>query len=92
MKYLNGNYYAEVKDKTYLIHPTESNFLRRRDPTKSLRTQYQVQIETQIRKSQKVIRNINNELMVKNYPKNKQPIQEQQTIKPPICPSCKRNN
>ena len=45
-----------------------------------------------IRKNQKVIRNDNNELIVKNYPKNKQPIIQQQKFKPPHCPSCKQNN
>ena len=69
MKYLNGEYYVEVKDHRYRIHPTENNILRKRDPPKSLRTQYQVQNETQIRKNQKVIKNYNNQLVVKNYPK-----------------------
>ena len=91
MKYLNGNYYVEVKDHRYKIHPTENIILRLRDEPKSLRTQYQVKNETQIRRNQKVIRNKNNEVVVKNYPKNKQPIQ-QQKFKPPNCPSCKRNN
>ena len=43
-----------------------------------------------MRKNQKVIRKDINELAVKNYPKNKQPII--QNFKPPNCPSCKRNN
>ena len=30
-------------------------------------------------------------MIVKNYPKNKQPIQQQQKNKPPNCPSCKQN-
>ena len=90
MKYLNDNYYVEVKDKRFLIHPTENIILRLRDPPKSLRTQYQVQNETQIRKNQKVIKNDNDELIVKNYPKNKnkQPIIQKQL---PNCPSCKQN-
>ena len=92
MKYLNGRYYVEVKDHRYKIHPTENIILRLRDEPKSLRTQYQVQNETQIRRNQKVIKNDNNELLVKNYPKNKQPIIQQQKLKPPNCPSCKRNN
>ena len=93
MKYLNGNYYVEVKDKRYKIHPTENIILRKQDPPTSLRTQYQVQNETQIRKNQKVIRNDNHELIVKNYPKNKikPPVIHQQS-KLPNCPSCKRNN
>ena len=71
MKYLNGESYVEVKDHRYKIHPTENIILRKRDEPKSLRTQYQVQNETQIRKNQKVIKNDNDQLIVKNYPKNK---------------------
>ena len=90
MKYLNGEYYVEVKDKRYQIHPTENIIFRKRDPPKSLRTQYQVQNETQIRRNQKVIKNDNDELVVKNYPKNKnkQPIIQKQL---PNCPNCKQN-
>ena len=90
MKYLNGEYYVEVKDHRYKIHPTEHIILRKRDPPTSLRTQYQVQNETQIRRNQKVIKNDNDQLIVKNYPKNKnkQPIIQQL----PNCPSCKQNN
>ena len=83
MKYLNGEYYVEVKDHRYKIHPTENIILRKRDPPTSLRTQYQVQNETQIRKNQKVIKDNNNELVVKNYPKKKQTNQQQQKFKLP---------
>ena len=92
MKYLNGDYYVEVKDHRYRIHPTENLVLRERDPPKSLRTQYQVQNETKIRRNQKLIENDNDELIVKIHPKNKQPIIQQREIKLPNCPSCKRNN
>ena len=34
MKYLNGKYYVEVKDKKYKIHPTENIILRERERTK----------------------------------------------------------
>ena len=90
MKYLNGEYYVAVKDHRYRFHPTENIILRKRDEPKSLRTQYQVQNETQIRRTQKVIKNNNDELEVKNYPKNKnkQPKIQKQL---PNCPSCKRN-
>ena len=71
MKYLNGEYYVEVKDHRYRIHLTENIILRKRDPPTSLRTQYQVQNETQSRKNRKVIKNDNNQLIVKIYPKNK---------------------
>ena len=90
MKYLNGEHYVEVKDHRYKIHPTENIILRKRDPPNSLRTQYQLQNETKIRRNQKVIKNDNDEIIVKNYPRNKkQPIIQQQL---PNCPSCKRNN
>ena len=92
MKYLKGRYYVGVKDHRYKIHPTENIILRLRDEPKSLRTQYQVQNETQIRKNQKVIKNDNDQLIVKNYPRNKQPNIQQQKFNLPNCPSCKRNN
>ena len=92
MKYLNGDYYVEVNDHRYKIHPTENILLRKKDPPTSLRTQYQVQNETKIRRNQKVNKNDNDELVVKNYPKNKQPITQQQKFKPPNCPCCKRNS
>ena len=91
MKYLNDEYYVEVKDYRYKVHPTENIILRKRDPLTSLRTQYQVQNETQIEKNQKVIRNDNDQLVVKNYPKVKQAFIQQQIFKPANCPSCKRN-
>ena len=69
MKYLNGEYYTEVKDHQYKFQPTENIILRKRDEPNSLRTQYQVQNETKIRRNQKVIKNNNDELIVKNYPK-----------------------
>ena len=92
MKYFDGQFYLEVKDHRYKIHPTDNNILLKGLPPKSLRTQYQVQNETQIKKNQKIIRNNNNESDVKNYPKIKQPvIQQQPKFKPPDCLSCKRN-
>ena len=91
MKYLNGEYYVEVKDHRYKIHPTENIILRKRNPPTSLRTQYQIQNNTQIRRNQKGIRTDNNQLIVKNYPKNKQPNIQKQNFKPPTCPSCKQN-
>ena len=91
MKYLNGEDYVEVKDHIYKIHPTEIILLRKPDPPITLTTQYQVRNETQIRRNQKVIKNDNDQLVVKNYPKNKnkQPNIRNQL---PNCPSCKRNN
>ena len=92
MKYLDDSYYVEVKDHRYKIHPTENKILRKRDPPTWLRTQCQVEKETQIRRNQKVIKNDTDELVVKSYPKNKQPIVQKQNFKPPKCPSCERKN
>ena len=82
-----------MKDHRYKVHPTENIIIRKGDEPKSLRTQYQIQNETKIRRNQKVIKNDNNQLEVKKFPKskNKQTIQ-QQKFKPLNCPSCKRNN
>ena len=54
-----------------------------------MRTQYQVQNDTKIRRNQKVIKNDNDQLIVKTYPKNKKQSIIQQKL--PNCPSCKRN-
>ena len=87
MKYLNVQYYVEVKYHRYKIHPTENIILRKRNPPKSLTTQYQVKNQTKIRTNQKVIRNDDNQLVVKTYPKNKQ-----RKFDLPNCPSCKQNS
>ena len=79
------------KDNRYNIHPTETILLGLRAETKSITNQYQVQNNTQIRKNQKVIKNDNDELIDKIYPKFKQPNVQQRKLKPPGCPSCNRN-
>ena len=92
MKYLEGKYYVEVKDHRYKIHPTENFIIRKLDPPSSLRTQYQVQNETKIRRNQKGNKTENDELIVESYTKSKQVfIQQQPKFKPPNCPSCKQN-
>ena len=91
MKYLNGENHVEVKDHRYRIHPTENNNLRKRDPQTSIRTQYQVQNDTQIRKNQKIVET-NGKLEVKDYPKNKQKVLQQLKFKPSDCPNCKQNS
>ena len=91
MKYLDINYYVEVKDHRYRVHQTENIILRKRDPPTSLRTQYQVQNETQIRKNQKVIKNDVDELVAINYHKNKQLNNKKLKFKPRNCPTCKQN-
>ena len=92
MNYPNGEDYVEVKDLRYIIHPTENNNYRKRDPPTSLRIQYQVQNETQIRKNQKVIMNDKKELVVKVYAKTKQPIQQKPKNNLPNCRSSERKN
>ena len=92
MIFPNGQYYVEVKDYRYRIYPIENTILRDRNPPKFLRTQNQVQNETQIRKNHKLIKINNDELIVKNYPKIKQPVIQPPKFTPPNCPSCKRTN
>ena len=81
-----------MKDHRYKLLPTENIKLRKRHPPTSLRRQCQVQNEIQIRRNQKVIKNGNDELIVKKNPKNKQPIIQQQNFKPPNCLTCKQNH
>ena len=57
-----------------------------------MRTQNQFQKDTQMRKYQKFIIINNDELIVKNYPKKKQPINQQQIFKPPNFPIFKQKN
>ena len=83
MKLLDGYYYLEVKNHRYRIDQAENEILRYRDLPISLRTQYQVQNEIRIRKNQKVIKNDNDELETKNYPKIKQPNNRLSKLKPP---------
>ena len=89
MKYLNGNYYVEVKDKRYIIHPNENIILRWRDPPKSLPTHYQAKNETQVRKNQKVVEK-DGILKVKNCPEKKQPNIQQPKFEPVDCPKCRQ--
>ena len=86
MKFPNGQYYVGVKDHRYEIQPTEILILGERDLPKCLKTQYQVQNETQIRKNQKIIKNNNDELILKSILKR-----NNQKFEPPNCPSCKQN-
>ena len=66
MKYLNGYCYVEVNDKRFMIRPNEKNILRKQNRPKPLRTQCQVQNETQIRKNHKIFEN-NGRLEVRSY-------------------------
>ena len=57
-----------MKKKRYRIHLTETIILRGRGEPKDLRTQAEVQNNTQIRKNQKVIKNSKDELTVGENP------------------------
>ena len=91
MKHLNDEHYVEKNDQRYRIQPTENIILRKLNPPPSLRTQYQVENETQIKKNQKVVRDDNNDLVVEKYPKTIQPNIQQRKKNLPSCSSCKRN-
>ena len=56
MIHLNGRYYVEVKDKRYSSHPNGNVILKLQEERKSLRTLYQVQKDTQIRKKVKKLK------------------------------------
>ena len=81
-----------MKDKRYKIQPTETIILKEREEPNNLRTQYHVQNIAQIMKNQIVIKNNIDELIVKNYPKNKLPFIQQQRINLRNCLFCKQNN
>ena len=55
MKYRDGQYYVEVKDQRYKFFPTEDISLGKGNPPQLLRTQNQVQCETQFRKKIKML-------------------------------------
>ena len=55
-KYLNGQFYVEVKNQRQRLHPAEDNILGVKAPLKPLRTQYKVQIGTHIRKNKKFLK------------------------------------
>ena len=55
MKYVNGRYYVGATDKRYIIHPNENIILGLRWEPKLVRTQNQLQNDTEIRKNQKII-------------------------------------
>ena len=59
---------------------------RRNQNLSELNIKFKINV-IQSRKNQKTIRNNNDELVVKSYPKKKQPIQKQPIYKPPECPS-----
>ena len=82
MKYPYGRCYVEVKDRRYLFHPIEIIIVKLQVEPKSLRSQYQVQKNTQIKKSQKVFKCDNDELEVEIYLQSKQPFIQTPKFKP----------
>ena len=93
MKYLNGYYHIKVRDKRFNIHPKEDITIRKREPSKSLRTQYQEQKKAKLEKSGKVEK-VKKELELKPYKskqKAKTNIVKNQKFILQGCPSCKQN-
>ena len=76
MKYLIIKYYTEVKDKSCNTHPNGKKILRECKEPESLRVQYQVFIETQIRNNQEVIKDGDGQLQVKTHPKKNRIIEK----------------
>ena len=66
--------------------------LREREETKSLKTQYQIKNNTQLRKNQKDNKIDNDKLEVQIYPTKKKPVIEKPKVNLPSCPSCKERN
>ena len=66
-------FFVEVKDQRYSIRPTGNIELRKSDPAKPSRTDYQVQKEIEIRKNQKVIKKDNGDLIYENYLEKQKP-------------------
>ena len=55
MENLDGNYYVEVKDHRYKIHPTENIILRKRGEAKSLNIKFKMRLRYgEIRKYSKM--------------------------------------
>ena len=86
---MNNKDYAEVKDSPYIDHPTEKTILKQQDELKTLRTQYQVQNETQIGKNQKITKT-NNELVVKINLRRNNHLSNNQNLKQQIISSAKK--
>ena len=72
-KNLNKSYYAEVRN-FYKNFSKENTIFRERKETKFLRTEHHVKKETKTGRNQEVIRNENEELEIKPYPKRKKNI------------------
>ena len=92
MKHPYKNYHEEVRDKRYKFHPTENIILKEREEPNSLRTQYQIQNNTKIKKNQKDIKNENDELLIKHNPKKQTFIILKPKFNLPNCPYCNRMN
>ena len=56
MKKLNGEYYVEVKDHRYKIHPTENIILRKRDEPNLLELNIKFKMRLRLREIKKLLR------------------------------------
>ena len=89
---VNNEILHEIKQKLLVNYTDEFEMVEKLSVGDQFRETHIRFRSSHRRKNQKVIRADNNELVVKNYPKNKRPIIQQPKFKPPNCPSCKRNN
>ena len=81
-----------VKDKRYNIHPKKKDVLREREPPKSLRNQYQVINDTELKKSGKVNKINDNDIEVKAYTETKKKKTTEKPRRDIECPICKQGN
>ena len=58
MKYLDGNYYVEVKDHRYRIHPTENIILRKRNRQHLLENNIKFKMRLRLERIKKLLRTI----------------------------------
>ena len=68
LQYLYKKFLVQDKVEIYIIHSTKNIVSSVKNVLKSSRTQYQVIKEPKIGRNQKVFRNENDDLEVKNYP------------------------
>ena len=55
MKFLNGQYYVEVKDHRYRIYPPEIFILRERDPPNLIEYNIKFKVKLNLEKIKKIL-------------------------------------
>ena len=82
---------VELKDKRYVIHSNGKNLIALRDPSKSSRTQNQLQNETDFKKKSEFYKFQNPYLEVERYPKKEKANLEKPKFNLPDFPNCRHN-